>query len=186
MLLSQRLAMVVDQCAEAVRIFAERSEEHMLGLCLDGIEQRRSEDVVVFVHESAFAVVINIDIAVGFLEDVVAVLILATGVVIQWFDALVDNMIHQFTIVVKQPLNAVVLGSNQSLRPIDLDGFVRTAQNRLEVVVIDYTLVTETGVIQTTVVASLDALLCRQATSVAPSTERECKGTTFFSNMQIL
>lgn len=139
--LTKRFAMVVNQCAEAVRILSKRSEEDMLGLGFDGMEKRRSEDMVMLVHETSFVVIIDIDIAIGFFVDIAVIGILAMGVVRQFFDALVDDLIDEFAVVVEEMLNAVVLGSNETFRPINFDGFVSAFEDGLEVVVIDDALV---------------------------------------------
>lgn len=139
--LTKRFAMVVNQCAEAVRILSKRSEEDMLGLGFNGMEKRRSEDMVMLVHETSFVVIIDIDETVGFFVDIAVVTILAMGVVRQLFDALVDDLIDEFAIVVEEVLNAVVFGSDETFRPIDFDGFVSAFEDGLEVVVIDDALV---------------------------------------------
>ena len=161
MLLSQRLAMIVDQCAEAVGIFAKRSKEHMSSLSLDLVELRRGEHVVMAIHQSAFVIIIDIHVAVSGFEDIVAVLILPAGVILQRLDTLIDNLVQQFALVIKQPLYAIVLRGYQPLRPIDINRLVRSAQHRLEVEVIHYTLVTQTRVVQHTSITRLDLAIHR-------------------------
>ena len=53
----------------------------MLGLGFDGMEKRRSEDMVMLVHETSFVVIIDIDITVGFFINIAVVAVLAMGVV---------------------------------------------------------------------------------------------------------
>lgn len=139
--LTKRFAMVVNQCAEAVRILSKRSEEDMFSLSFDGMEKRRGEDMVMLVHETSFVVIIDIDITIGFFVDIAVIGILAMGVVRQFFDALVDDLIDEFAVIIEEVLNAVVLGSNETFRPIDFDGFVSAFEDGLEVVVIDDALV---------------------------------------------
>ena len=92
--------------------------------------------------------------------------------VFQGLDALVDDLIEQFAFVVEQPLYAVVLGGNQTFRPIDINRLVCAAQNRLEVVAIDDALIAQTGVVQTVTVARFDLLIDRLQHPVASGVEQ--------------
>ena len=107
--------MFVDECAEAVGPFAERSKEGVLGLCLNIVEEWRCEDAVTAIHKSLFVVVVHIDVAVGLFPDIVAIGIFAACVVVERFDGFVDDLIDEFPFVGEEVLNAVVFGGDDTL-----------------------------------------------------------------------
>ena len=135
--LTKRFTMVVNQCAEAVRILTERGEEDVLRLRLDGMEKRGSEHMVMLVHQTAFAVVVDIDKTIGFFEDLAVIFILAAGVVFKRLDAFVDDLIDKFTLVVEETLNTIVLSGDEAFRPINFDSLVSPAQDGFKVEIID-------------------------------------------------
>ena len=145
--LTKRFTMVVNQCAEAVRILTERGEEYVLCLRLNGMEKRWREHMVMLIHEAALIVIVHIHIAIGFFVDVATVCLLATGFEIQRLDAFVDDLIYEFAFVVEEMLNAVMFGGNETFRPIDFDSLVSPAQDGFEVKIIDDTFVTQFGVV---------------------------------------
>ena len=112
--LANWFAMFVDEGAEAVGPSAKRSEESVLGLRRDIVEARRSQDAVAFIHESLLAIIVGIDIAVGLFPDLVALCVLASCVVGELGDGLVDNLVDEFALVREEMLDAVVLGSDKS------------------------------------------------------------------------
>ena len=154
--LANRFAIFVDEGAEAVGPFAKRSEESVLGLSRDIIEARRREDTISFVHKPFLAVVVGIDIAVGLLPDLVALCVLATSVVGELGDGLVDDLVDEFAVVGEEVLNAVVLGGDESLRPIDIDRLVGADEDGVEGVVIDDAFLVEAGVVEALLVLVFD------------------------------
>ena len=154
--LADRFAIFVDESAEAVRPFAKRSEESVLGLSCDIIEARRREDTITLVHKAFLAIVVGIDIAVGLLPDLVALRVLATSVVGELGDGLVDDLVDEFAVVGEEVLDAVVLGGDESLRPIDIDRLVGADKDGVEGVVIDDAFLVEAGVVEALLVLVFD------------------------------
>ena len=154
--LADRFAIFVDECAEAVGPFAKRSEESVLGLSRDIIEARRREDTITLVHEAFLAIVVGIDIAVGLFPDLVALRVLAASVVGELGDGLVDDLVDEFAVVGEEVLDAVVLGGDESLRPIDIDRLVGADEDGVEGVVIDDAFLVEAGVVEALLVLVFD------------------------------
>ena len=128
----------------------------MLGLGSDVIEARGREDTISFVHKAFLAIVVGIDIAVGFLPDLVALCVLAASVVGELGDGLVDDLVDEFAVVGEEVLDAVVLGGDESLRPIDIDGLVGADEDGVEGVVVDDAFLVEAGVIEALLVLVFD------------------------------
>ena len=154
--LADGFAIFVDESAEAVGPFAKRSEESVLGLSCDIIEARRREDAVTFVHQAFFAIVVGIDIAVGFLPNLVALRILAASIIGEFGDRLIDDLVDEFAVIGEEVLDAVVLGGDHSLRPININGLIRAQQDCIQGIVIDNTLVVKTGVIEAVLILVLN------------------------------
>ena len=154
--LADRFAIFVDESAEAVGPFAKRSEECVLGLSRDIIEARRREDTITLVHKAFLAIVVGIDIAVGLFPDLVALCVLATSVVGELGDGLVDDLVDEFAVVGEEVLDAVVLGSDESLRPIDIDRLVGADEDGVEGVVVDDAFLVEAGVVEALLVLVFD------------------------------
>ena len=154
--LANRFAIFVDEGAEAVGPFAKRSEESVLGLSCDIIEARRREDTITLVHKAFLAIVVGIDIAVGLFPDLVALRVLATSVVGELGDGLVDDLVDEFAVVGEEVLDAVVLGGDESLRPIDIDRLVGADKDGVEGVVIDDAFLVEAGVVEALLVLVFD------------------------------
>ena len=155
-ILANRFAIFVDQSAEAVRPFAKRSKESVLGLGRDIIEARWREDAVTLVHQAFLAVVVGIDIAVGFLPNLVALRILAASIIGEFGDRLIDDLVDEFALVGEEVLDAIVLGGNKTFRPIDINGLIRAQQDCIQGIVIDDALVVETGVIEAVLILVLN------------------------------
>ena len=155
-ILANRFAIFVDECAEAVGPFAKRSEESVLGLSRDIIEARRREDTITLVHKAFLAIVVGIDIAVGLFPDLVALRVLATSVVGELGDGFVDDLVDEFAVVGEEVLDAVVLGGDESLRPIDIDRLVGADKDGVEGVVIDDAFLVEAGVVEALLVLVFD------------------------------
>ena len=79
--LTKRFTMVVNQCAKAVRILSKGSEEHMLGLCLDRVEQRWGKYMIMLIHQATLVIVVNVDVAIGILIYILIICVLAMGVI---------------------------------------------------------------------------------------------------------
>ena len=154
--LADGFAIFVDEGAEAVGPFAKRSEESVLGLSRDIIEARRREDTITLVHEAFLAIIVDIDIAVGLFPDLVALRVLAASVVGELGDGLVDDLVDEFAVVGEEVLDAVVLGGDESLRPIHIDGLVMAEQHRIKVVTINDALVIQTGIVEAVLVLVLN------------------------------
>ena len=155
-ILANCFAIFVDESAEAVRPFAKRSKECMLSLGSDIIEARGREDAVTLVHQAFLAIVVGIDIAVGFLPDFVALRVLAASVIGEFGDGLIDDLVDEFAVVGEEVLDAVVLGGDKPLRPIDINGLIRAQQDCIQGIVIDDTLVVKTGVIEAVLIFVLN------------------------------
>ena len=155
-ILANRFAIFVDESAEAVRPFAKRSKECVLGLGSDIIETRWREDAVTLVHKAFFAVVVGIDIAVGFLPNLVALRVLAASIIGEFGDRLIDDLVDEFALVGEEVLDAVVLGGDKPFRPIDINGLVSAQQDCIQGIVIDDTLVVKTGVVEAVLVLVLN------------------------------
>ena len=156
MRLADGFAIFVDEGAEAVGPFAKRSEESVLGLSRDIIEARRREDTITLVHKALLAIVVGIDIAVGLFPDLVALRVLAASVVGELGDGLVDDLVDEFAVVGEEVLDAVVLGGDESLRPIDIDRLVGADKDGIEGVVIDDASVVEAGVVEAMLILVFD------------------------------
>ena len=154
--LADGFAIFVDEGAEAVGPFAKRSKECMLGLSCDIIEARRREDTITLVHKAFLAIVVGIDIAVGLFPDLVALRVLAASVVGEFGDGLVDDLVDEFAVVGEEVLDAVVLGGDESLRPIDIDRLVGADEDGVEGVAIDDASVVEAGVIEALLILVFD------------------------------
>ena len=148
--------MLVNEGAKVFGPFAKRSEECVLGLGSDIIEARWREDTIMLVHEAFLAVVVGIDIAVGFLPDFVALRVLAASVVGKFGDGLIDDLVDEFAVVGEEVLDAVVLGGDESLRPIDIDRLVGADEDGIEGVAIDDASVVEAGVVEALLVLVFD------------------------------
>ena len=128
-ILANCFAIFVDESAEAVRPFAKRSKECVLGLGSDIIEARGRQDAVALVHQAFLAIVVGIDIAVSFLPNLVALRILAASIIGEFGDGLINDLVDEFAVVGEEVLNAVVLGGDKPLRPIDINGLVSAQQD---------------------------------------------------------
>ena len=148
--------MLVNEGAETVGPFAKRCKERVLGLRLDVVKERRREDAITAIHETFLVVVIHIDITVGFLPNIVAMCVLALGVVVKGFNGFVDDFVDEFAVVGEEVLDAVVLGGDESLRPIDIDRLVGADKDGIEGVVIDDASVVEAGVVEAMLVLVFD------------------------------
>ena len=155
-ILANRFAIFVDEGAESVGPFAKRSEESVLGLGCDIVETRGREDTISFVHQAFLAIVVGIDIAVGLFPDLVALRVLAASVVGELGDGLVDDLVDEFAVVGEEVLDAVVLGGDESLRPIDIDRLVGADEDGVEGVAIDDASVVEAGVVEAALVLVFD------------------------------
>ena len=155
-ILANRFAIFIDESAEAVRPFAKRSKESVLGLGSDVIEARGREDAVTFVHQAFLAIVVGIDIAVGFLPNLVALRILAASIIGEFGDRLIDDLVDEFAVVGEEVLDAVVLGGDKPLRPIDINRLVGAEEDSVQGIVIDDTLVVKTGVVEALLVLVFD------------------------------
>ena len=155
-ILANCFAIFVDESAEAVRPFAKRSKECVLGLGGDVIEARGREDAVTLVHQAFLAIVVGIDIAVGLFPDLVALRVLAASVVGELGDGLVDDLVDEFAVVGEEVLDAVVLGGDNPFRPIDINGLIRAQQDCIQSVVIDDALVVDAGVIEAVLILVLN------------------------------
>ena len=155
-ILANCFAIFVDESAEAVRPFAKRSKESVLGLGSDIIEARGRQDAVALVHQAFLAIVVGIDIAVSFLPNLVALRILAASIIGEFGDGLINDLVDEFAVVGEEVLNAVVLGSDKPLRPIDINGLIRAQQDCIQSIVIDDALVVETGVVEAVLVLVLN------------------------------
>ena len=154
--LADGFAIFVDEGAEAIGPFAKRSEESVLGLSRDIIEARRREDTITLVHKAFLAIVVGIDIAVGLFPDLVALRVLATSVVGELGDGLVDDLVDEFAVVGEEVLDAVVLGGDESLRPIDIDRLVGADKDGIEGIVVDDAFLVEAGVVEALLVLVFD------------------------------
>ena len=148
--------MLVNEGAETVGPFAKRCKERVLGLRLDVVKERRREDAITAIHETFLVVVIHIDITVGFLPNIVAMCVLALGVVVKGFNGFVDDLVDEFAVVGEEVLDAVVFGGDESLRPIHIDGLVMAEQHRIKVVTINNALVIQTGIVEAVLVLVLN------------------------------
>jgi hypothetical protein len=155
-ILANRFAMVVNECAEAVRPFAKGSKESMLGFGVDIVEKWRCEHVVMLVHKPLLVVVVHIDKAVGFFPNGIAVGVFSSSIVREFFDVLEDDFIDEFALVGEKMLDAVVFGGDKSFRPIYIDGFVVADEYGVEVVIVDDTLLADHGVVEAMLVLVFD------------------------------
>ena len=148
--------MFVNESAETVGPLAKRGKESVLGLGFDVMKKRWSKYAITLVHQTLLIIVVHIDITVGFLPNIVAMRVLALGVVVKGFNGFVDDLVDEFAVVGEEVLDAVVFGGDEPLRPIHIDGLVMAEQHRIKVVTINDALVIQTGIVEAVLVLVLN------------------------------